>query len=321
MNLPPVETKTVIGYYSHKLFQRHLEGFGHVESPERLRAINTMLDNSPVRQKLTVVESSPAELEWLTRVHDAAYVDSILSLNITDPVLLDWGDTVATSDSPHAALYAAGAGVQACRAVLKGEYDLAFCAVRPPGHHAERDRAMGFCIFNNVAVAAADLLESGALSRVAIVDWDVHHGNGTERMFVEDDRVLYISLHQYPHYPGSGHASMTGKGKGVGYTMNLPISAGAGDDEYRAAFETRVIPALDAFKPEFVLISAGFDAHRDDPLAEINLSSAIFGELTRMLKACARKHCGGMIVSMLEGGYNLRALAESVECHLQALAE
>ena len=311
----------MVAFYSHELFQKHLEGYGHVESPERLKAIHAHLKKSPVYVQLAMVEASPAERDWLERVHDAEYVHGVLSLKVTDAVILDWGDTVATSASPQAALYAAGAGVQACRAVLNGEFATAFCAVRPPGHHAVRDRAMGFCIFNNIAVAAADLLESAGLRRVAIVDWDVHHGNGTERMFLEDDRVLYVSLHQYPHYPGSGHSSMTGSGKGVGYTLNIPMSAGAGDDEYRSAFEHRVIPALDKFRPEFILISAGFDAHRDDPLSETNLSSGMFGEFTRMLKACAGRHCSGKIVSMLEGGYNLRALAESVEFHLKALAE
>jgi acetoin utilization deacetylase AcuC-like enzyme len=179
---------------------------------------------------------------------------------------------------------------------------------------------MGFCIFNNIAVAAAHLVEGEGLERVAIVDWDVHHGNGTESMFIDDDRVLYISLHQYPHYPGTGSVETIGTGKGKGYTINLPMASGAGDREYLAAFRDRIVPALDDFKPEFILISAGFDAHEDDPLSGMLLTTAAFGTMTTLLKASAEKHCKGRIVSMLEGGYDIQALAESVEEHIMALA-
>ena len=310
----------MVGVIYHELFLKHLEGVVHVERPERLRAIMDRLKTGPLAGSLSFIGAIPAEQAWLTRVHDLKYVESIATLDVGDPVVLDWGDTIATLATPQAALYAAGAGVQAARLVLEGALPSAFCAVRPPGHHAEADRAMGFCVFNNIAVAAADLLEQGGLTRVAIVDWDVHHGNGTERMFADDDRVLYISLHQFPHYPGTGSAAMRGRGKGEGYTLNLPMGAGVGDQEYRLAFSERVIPALDKFKPEFILISAGFDAHRDDPLSGTMLSSEIFGEMTRMLMACANRHCQGRIVSLLEGGYDLKALAESVEYHLAALA-
>jgi len=178
---------------------------------------------------------------------------------------------------------------------------------------------MGFCIFNNIAVAAADLLEESRLQRVAIVDWDIHHGNGTESAFVEDPRILYISMHQHPHYPGTGHPEMTGKGQGAGYTLNIPMAAGVGDIEWLETFRGRVIAAVDDFEPQFILISAGFDGHRDDPLSGMLLSSAAYGEMTRLLKLSATRWCDGRIVSFLEGGYNLDALAESVECHLSAL--
>lgn len=310
----------MVGVIHHELFLKHLEGFPHVECPARLTAIIDRIKDGPLADVLSFMEAMPAELAWVERVHDPEYVDSILTLNAADPTVLDWGDTVATVATPKAALYAAGAGVQGTRLILNGVLQSAFCAVRPPGHHAERNRAMGFCIFNNIAIAAVDLLEHAGLSRVAIVDWDVHHGNGTERTFAEEDRVLYISLHQFPHYPGTGSPGMRGRGKGIGYTLNIPLGAGAGDDEYRQAFTEQVIPALDGFAPEFILISAGFDAHRDDPLSGTTVTSAFFGEITRLLAACAERHCRGRILSMLEGGYDLTALAESVEHHLTALA-
>jgi len=310
----------MIGFIWHELFAKHLAGYTHVESPQRIEAILKRIRKSPVVPSLSFIEAEPAKIEWLERVHDRDYVKAMLSLEIEEAVILDWGDTVATKATPAAALHAAGAGVQAARLVLDGKISSAFCCVRPPGHHAERNRAMGFCVFNNIAVAAAHLIEAERLKRVAIVDWDVHHGNGTERMFIEDNRVLYISLHQYPHYPGTGSSEMTGSGRGRGYTINLPMGAGAGDREYIAAFRDRVIPTLDEFRPEFILISAGFDAHEDDPLSGTILTTSAYRTMTVLLKASAEKHCRGRIVSMLEGGYDIPALAESVEEHVAALA-
>jgi len=310
----------MIGLLWHELFLKHLAGYSHVESPQRVEAILKRIKNNRVAASISFIEAEPAKIEWLERVHDRDYIKGILALDIDEAVILDWGDTVATKASPSAALHAAGAGVQAAHLVLEGKITSAFCCVRPPGHHAERDRAMGFCIFNNIAVTAAHLVEAEGLVRVAIVDWDVHHGNGTERMFIEDDRVLYISLHQYPHYPGTGHANTTGSGKGQGYTINLPMGAGAGDREYLAAFRERIIPALDAFKPEFILISAGFDGHEDDPLSGTVLTTSAFRAMTVLLKESAEKHCRGSIVSLLEGGYDIQALADSVEEHVTVLA-
>jgi acetoin utilization deacetylase AcuC-like enzyme len=310
----------MVGFVYHELFARHLAGYNHVESAQRVEAILERIKKSPVAKSLLFLDAEPARIEWLERVHDKEYVQAILSLEIEEAVVLDWGDTVATKASPQAALYAAGAGIVATRLVLDGTISSAFCCVRPPGHHAERNRAMGFCIFNNIAVTAAHLVEEGGLKRVAIVDWDVHHGNGTEQMFIEDDRVLYISLHQYPHYPGTGHSSTVGTGRGRGYTINLPMGAGAGDVEYLAAFKDRILPALDTFKPEFVLISAGFDAHGDDPLSGTLLTTSAYGTMTALLKESAEKLCRGRIVSFLEGGYDLPALVESVETHITTLA-
>jgi acetoin utilization deacetylase AcuC-like enzyme len=309
----------VIGFIRHELFSKHLAGYSHPERPERVKAIIERVSKSPIAKSISFIEAVPAETAWIERVHAPEYVRGILSLDIEEAVVLDWGDTVATPASPQAALYAAGAGVQAVELVLDEVLSSAFCCVRPPGHHAERDRAMGFCIFNNIAVAAAHLVEEVGLKRIAIIDWDVHHGNGTERTFIEDDRVLYISLHQYPHYPGTGPASTVGIGKGRGFNINLPMGAGAGDREYLAAFDDRVLPSLDEFKPEFILISAGFDGHEDDPLAGMTLTTGVYGKMTELLRKSAERHCGGRIVSFLEGGYDLQALADSVEAHLRAL--
>jgi acetoin utilization deacetylase AcuC-like enzyme len=308
------------GVYHHALFGKHLLGYQHPESPSRYFAVMQRLRSCPFAGDLEFITAEAIDPELLAAVHDRRYIDGILSLRVDDAVVLDWGDTVATPDSVQAALHAAGAAVAASAAVLEGRLANAFCPVRPPGHHAERDRAMGFCIFNNVAVAAAWLLGEGGLDRVAIVDWDVHHGNGTERIFIEDPRVLYISLHQYPHYPGTGPHSMIGTGPGTGYTLNIPLGTGADDAIYRGEFKRHVLPAIDRYAPEFILISAGFDGHRDDPLAGAQLTTEAFGEMTGMIMDAAARCCGGRIVSLLEGGYDLEALADCAELHVGVLA-
>jgi acetoin utilization deacetylase AcuC-like enzyme len=278
------------------------------------------LRDCPFTDRLEFIEALPADPEVIAAVHEREYVDGILSLEIDEAVVLDWGDTVATPDTPRAALYAVGAGVQASRDILEGKVANAFCPVRPPGHHAEKGRAMGFCLFNNIAIAARWLTGKAGLGRVAIIDWDIHHGNGTEGMFLDDPGVLYVSLHQYPHYPGTGHYNMVGTGRGTGYTLNIPLGAGADDGKYREEFEQRILPALDKFEPEMILISAGFDAHADDPLSGAMLSTGMYAEMTEMLAGAADRHCGGKILSLLEGGYDLDALADSVEAHVGVLA-
>jgi acetoin utilization deacetylase AcuC-like enzyme len=311
----------MVGYFYHKLFQEHLQGFGHVEQPARLAVIRDEVEKSEIAASLKFIEAKPAQTDWLTLVHDFNYVNRILTLDAKDAVALDWGDTFATAATPQAALHAAGCGIQAAQLVLDREIASAFCAVRPPGHHAIADQAMGFCIFNNIAVVAAYLTRIAGLSRVAIIDWDVHHGNGTEDIFAEDKRIFYISLHQYPHYPGTGHADMRGKREGEGFTLNLPMGAAAGDREYLHAIDNKIIPALKEFKPEFILISAGFDAHGDDPLSDIGLSTNSYYQMTQRLAEFANNCCRGRIVSMLEGGYNLDSLAASAKQHLKALTE
>jgi acetoin utilization deacetylase AcuC-like enzyme len=224
-----------------------------------------------------------------------------------------------SSGSLTAAYLAAGGTLAAVDAIMKRQVDHVFCAVRPPGHHAEAGRAMGFCLFNNVAIAARYMQKNHGLTRVLIVDWDVHHGNGTQHSFEDDPSVLYFSTHQYPHYPGTGRATEQGRGAGQGFTINVPMEAGEGDDEYRAVFHKSLVPAADDFKPEFVIISAGFDAHKDDPLASMGLTESGYADLTDIVAGIAKRHANGRILSSLEGGYNLTALAASVEVHISRL--
>jgi acetoin utilization deacetylase AcuC-like enzyme len=221
--------------------------------------------------------------------------------------------------SLDAAYLAAGGALAAVDAIMAHQVDHVFCAVRPPGHHAEAARGMGFCFFNNVAIAARYVQKKYGVSRVLIVDWDVHHGNGTQHSFEQDPSVLFFSTHQYPHYPGTGRGTERGKGAGEGCTINVPMEAGEGDEEYHAVFENTLVSAADEFKPEFVIISAGFDAHKDDPLASMGLTDAGYSELTGIVAGIAKRHAKGRILSSLEGGYNLNALAASVEAHVKAL--
>jgi acetoin utilization deacetylase AcuC-like enzyme len=308
------------GIYYHDLFGMHLKDYGHVESAARYGVVMDRLRDCPFTDRLEFLEAEAADPEVIALVHERGYIDSIESLEIDSAVVLDWGDTVATPDTPGAAFHAAGAAVQAAGDLLEGKYSSAFCPVRPPGHHAESGRAMGFCLFNNIAIAAKWLTSGGRLERVAIIDWDIHHGNGTERTFMDDAAVLYVSLHQYPHYPGTGHYNMTGTGEGTGFTLNIPLGIGADDSKYRDEFERRILPSLDDFGPEMILISAGFDAHEDDPLSGARLSTGMYAEMTEMLAGAADRHSGGRILSLLEGGYDLDALADSVEAHVGVLA-
>jgi acetoin utilization deacetylase AcuC-like enzyme len=225
-------------------------------------------------------------------------------------------DTLMSSESYRVAKLAVEGTLTAADGILSGRFANAFCAVRPPGHHAESNRAMGFCLLNNIAVAARYLQRQHKLSRIMIIDWDVHHGNGTQHIFEEDPSVFYFSIHQFPLYPGTGRADEHGLGAGEGYTLNCPLPPGQGDDEYHTVFEKSLRPAVEAFRPDFILVSAGFDAHRDDPLANMRVTEDGFGQMTRMVNDWARVYCRGRVLSCLEGGYHLEALARSVERHL-----
>lgn len=307
------------GLVYHPAYLEHDMGVGHPESPNRLRAIMQELEQSGTMAQLTRIEPRMAEDEWITRVHTAAYLASLKQHAPTSGrVPLD-PDTSMSPGSLTAAYLAAGGALAAVDAMMTKEVDHVFCAVRPPGHHAEASHAMGFCLLNNLAIAARYAQKKHGLSRVLIVDWDVHHGNGTQHSFEDDLSVLFFSTHQYPHYPGTGRESERGRGAGESYTINVPMEAGEGDDEYRAIFHQVLVPAADEFKPELVIISAGFDAHKDDPLAGMGLTESGYAELTGIVAGIANRHAQGRILSSLEGGYNLTALAASVNAHVRGL--
>ncbi|RCS29815.1 histone deacetylase family protein [Rhodanobacter denitrificans] len=302
--------------YTHPACLQHDPGPGHVERPARLRAVLQALDHDRFAA-LDRIEAPQVTREQLWRVHGAAHVGEILlGAPPGDMLALDQ-DTVMGPGSTEAALHAAGAVVAAVDAVLGGEVRRAFCAVRPPGHHATRERAMGFCLFNNIAVGAAHALAAHGLKRVAIADFDVHHGNGTQDIFEHEPRVLFVSSHQSPLYPDSGSEDE----RGVGNIVNGTLSPGAGSYEFRELWDGVLLPRLHAFKPQLVLVSAGFDAHRDDPLADLRLGPEDYAWITERLVALAHAHAGGRLVSSLEGGYNLAALAASASAHVAALLD
>ncbi|HST29116.1 MAG TPA: histone deacetylase family protein [Rudaea sp.] len=299
--------------YTHPACLAHDPGTGHPESPARLRAVLEALDGARFAG-LDRREAPEVARAQLARVHADELIDSIHAASPDAGYAQLDPDTAMSPDSLGAALRAAGAVCAAVDAMIDGADTRAFCAVRPPGHHATRDTAMGFCLFNNIAVGAAQALTRG-LERVAIVDFDVHHGNGTQDIFWNEPRVLYASTHQSPLYPGTGARAETG----VGNIVNAPLPPGAGSAEFRAAFAANIAPVLRDFRPQLVLISAGFDAHRLDPLASLNLDADDFAWVTQKLVDLAREHAGGRVVSSLEGGYSLTALRESTAAHVAAL--
>ncbi len=274
---------------------------------------------------MKLVELSPrhAEPKWLATVHTQQHIDYVHHVCEIGGGVLDQGDTPVSRDSCDVAMLSLGSLLTCCDAVMSGQVDRAFSAARPPGHHAEPDRAMGFCLFSNLAVATRYLQQKYSIERIGIVDFDVHHGNGTQACLEDDPRKLFISLHQHPRtcYPGSGYEWETGVGAGEGFVLNFPFRPGADDNDYLLAMEQTVLPRLDQFKPQVLLISAGFDAHQDDPLAQIELSEECYQRMTEMLVETATSHCNGRIISDLEGGYNLRALGRSVVRHLIGLGK
>ena len=303
-----------VALFTHTDMIAHAPGAGHPERPERLAAVLAALDDADLRlDRRAATEAAVADLE---RIHPAAYVARMIEASpATGLARLD-ADTVLSPGSVRAARLAVGAAVDAVRAIAQGQAQRAFAAVRPPGHHAEPDKAMGFCLFSSVAVAAR-VAQSLGMARVAVVDFDVHHGNGTQAAFEADPTLFLASIHQMPLYPGAGAPSETG----VGNIVNAAVEPHAARESWRATFAGGLMPALDAFAPDLVIISAGFDAHRRDPLAHQSLEAEDFAWATRAVVEVARRHCGGKVVSSLEGGYDLEGLGLSALAHVRALGE
>jgi acetoin utilization deacetylase AcuC-like enzyme len=317
----PARITDPTGFAYDDVYLAHKTGAGHPERPERLTAIVERLGDRGLLSELSAIRPVAVATEWLTTVHSPEYVERVRTSCLAGRGYVDTPDAPASTNSYEVALLAAGGVMRAIDTVMEGKVKNAFCAVRPPGHHALSNRAMGFCLFNNVAIAARYVQKKHKLARVLIVDWDVHHGNGTQAAFYDDPTVFYFSTHQSPFYPGTGNLEERGEGKGIGFTLNVPMPAGSGDAEYRKAFEEKLKPAADAFKPDFVLISAGFDAAKDDLLGLMKLTPDGYASLTRIVKSIAGEHCHGRLVSVLEGGYNLESLAASVEAHVRILME
>ncbi len=304
-------------------FLDHDTGPGHPERPDRLRAIVEKLQTQGLWQRLHRLPFSPADLSVIERLHGPAYVHRCFEQCRQGDTFIDTPDSAICPESADIAQLAVGGVLAAVDAVMAGKVDNAFCAVRPPGHHAEADESMGFCLFGNVALAADHLTREHGLERIAIVDFDVHHGNGSQHLLEHRRDILFISLHQDPrtNYPGSGFAHEVGKGAGDGFTLNIPLAPGGGDDVYRHAFESQVLPRLTEYDPQFLMVSAGFDAAEADPLAGMCVSPEGFDWMTRQLIEAASEHCAGRVVSVLEGGYDLDALACSVAVHVSVLLE
>ncbi|HEY7646523.1 MAG TPA: histone deacetylase family protein [Hyphomicrobiales bacterium] len=304
-------------YITHPSFVDHDTGPGHPERPDRIRAIDKVLGHE-IFEPLKREEAPKGTEEMILRVHPQDYIDAIREAAPESGLIHLDGDTLMSPGTMEAVLYGVGATVRATDAVMSGEVQNAFCGVRPPGHHAEPERAMGFCLFNNVAIAAMHARAKHGAERVAVVDFDVHHGNGTQAAFWSDRNAFYASTHQMPLYPGTGALRETGEADNI---CNAPLRAFDGGDQFREAMRSRIFPALMNFSPDMLFISAGFDAHKDDPLANLALVEDDFSWVSYQLAEIAHKKTGGRIVSLLEGGYNLTALARSAAVHVSALME
>ncbi|MBN1803683.1 MAG: SUMF1/EgtB/PvdO family nonheme iron enzyme [Sedimentisphaerales bacterium] len=307
------------GFVYDDVYLKHRTTPGHPETSERLVAITKRLKTTGLYPQLHKISPRPVASEWLEMVHSSEYIRHVKESCQSNAGYLDSMDVPISKESYEAALVAAGGVLSAIDAVMEGKVKNAFCAVRPPGHHALKDKAMGFCIFNNVAIGAKYIQNKHNLSDILIVDWDVHHGNGTQAMFYDDPSILYFSTHRYPFYPGTGSEAENGSGKGINRTINVPMPIGSGDNDYLRAFKEKLEPAALAFSPDFILISAGFDAHKDDLLGGMKVTAQGFAQLTQIVKDISEKCCDGRLVSVLEGGYGLEGLADSVEAHIKVL--
>ena len=308
------------GIIEDRRYLLHMAGFSHPESPERLAGIYEMLDNPAMSWKFTHIEAREATHDEIAIVHSPSYIDFIASTEGKDIVMLD-ADTITSPETYSIAKLAVGGVCNAVDQVLDGTVDNAFAFVRPPGHHAGKENAAGFCIFNNIAIAAMHAILKHRLKRVMIVDWDLHHGNGTQSIFYKDPRVLYFSAHQYPYYPGTGSMQEIGQGKGEGYTINVPMKSGATDASYVNIFRKILEPVALEYKPQLVLLSAGFDAYFNDPLGGMRITPDGFAALTRILLDIADNCCKGRFLAVLEGGYHVAGLAKSAKCVLEEMLD
>lgn len=308
------------GFLYDTRFLEHDTGRGYPECPARLSASFDFLSGLPWFSTLKKIFPKTAEEEWLRLIHSAEYLRRADETCREGVSYLDTPDVGISENSFEIAKLAAGGAIELADRIASGEIENAFALLRPPGHHAEESNAMGFCLLNNIAILARYLQRKHGLEKILILDWDVHHGNGTQHTFEDDPSVFYISLHQYPFYPGTGAFSETGTGRGRGATLNCPMPAGKGDEDYRRAFEEIILPAIEKFKPQAVLISAGFDAHAADPLASMNLSTEFYGWMTAQMMEAAHRFAGGRLISLLEGGYNLKVLPACIAVHLAGLS-
>jgi acetoin utilization deacetylase AcuC-like enzyme len=309
------------GFLYDERYLLHDTGPGHPESADRLRAIYQGIKDADLLSKLTIIQGSRADLKWVETVHAKNYIERFEAACRSGNSMFDYPDNQICADTFETALLAVGGVLDAAGQVIMGKLDNVFCAVRPPGHHAEYDQAMGFCYFNNVAIAARYLQIEWGIQRVGIVDFDVHHGNGTQHIFEEDPDVFYYSIHQHPTFafPGTGRAFETGSGEGTGSTRNYPVLPGHGDKEYLGLIQRDLIPVIEAFSPEVIIVSAGFDAHVDDDMSDIKLSTQGYTRIMERIVALAELYSNGRVISVLEGGYCLKRLPELAANHVKVL--
>jgi len=309
------------GFLYDPRYLLHDTGPYHPEVPERLQAIYKGIEDGGLLPKLIPITAVSADLKWIQTVHDKAYIDRFCDACVSNRKIFDSPDNQMCHMTYEIALLAVGGILETARLLMEGQIDNAFCAVRPPGHHAERSEAMGFCYFNNVAIAARYLQRQWQIQKVAIIDFDVHHGNGTQHLFEDDPSVFYYSIHEHPSfaYPGTGRAFEKGSGGGMGYTCNNPVLPGQGDEEYLKLFMEELDPALAGFRHDFILVSAGFDGHVDDDMSGVSLTTAGYSEIMRRIMDMAKRHTGGRLISVLEGGYCLKRLPELAANHLDIL--
>ena len=311
------------GFLSDKRYLLHQPGTFHPEIPERLVEIYRGIEDAALLPFLTPIEARRTDLKWVEAAHDKALIDRFQAACAAGQEIFDDADNQICKETFETAMLAVGGVIDATRMVMAGEIDNAFCAVRPPGHHAERSRAMGFCYFNNIAIAAKYLQIEWHIEKIGIIDFDVHHGNGTQQIFEEDPGVFYYSIHEHPSfaYPGTGEESEQGKGRGLGFTKNSPVLPGQGDREYTRLITSNLLPAFEEYQPEVILVSTGFDGHSKDNLAGIRLSTEWFSWMMREIVQMAQRYAHGRLISVLEGGYALERLPELAKNHVEILLD